>query len=107
LGVYAKTDDNGGTWGSGDAADNELIQTGETFSDFQYDAYVHSGDNDSIGMVFRWQDASNFYLAVMSRDDMPGTGTGANGTVFGARLYSVVNGSASALDSSTVTYTQG
>jgi hypothetical protein len=103
-GVYAKTDDNGGTWGSGGAADNHLVYTGESWEDFTFWASVWQADNDTLGMVFRYQDASNFYLVFFNNgDSCPGTGTGAAKSCSkGTYLYAVSGGSAKLVSSSAV-----
>ncbi|MDP2306557.1 MAG: putative metal-binding motif-containing protein [Pseudomonadota bacterium] len=107
--VFAKTDDSGGTWGSAGALDNHLVYTSESWSDFTLDARVYSNDDDALGLSFRFTDASNFYIVLfVGGDGYPGTGTGARASgVAGARLYKVVAGSATLLDSSTSTFTLG
>ncbi|MES2638326.1 MAG: putative metal-binding motif-containing protein [Myxococcota bacterium] len=105
--VYCTTDDSGGTWGSGGAIDNHLVYTGKTWSDFTFDTTIHSADDDTIGLSFRYQDEQNTYLLLFARGgSYPGTGTGAEvaaGT--GAGLYRVAAGYATALDSAALTYT--
>jgi hypothetical protein len=108
FGVYAKTDDSGGTYGSAGAADNLLLQTGASYTDFLLQEYVHSGDNDGIGLAFRTTDMQNTYLVVMADGgDVPNTGTGATTQISGTRLYAIVSGVATAIGTSTTRYTQG
>ncbi|MDP2317349.1 MAG: MopE-related protein [Pseudomonadota bacterium] len=104
--VYCTTDNSGGTWGSGGAADNHLVYTSASWSDFTYDATIYSTDDDTIGLSFRFQSASNTYLLLFTKGgSYPGTGTGAELTgSTGARLYKVVAGSATLLASSASTY---
>jgi hypothetical protein len=101
-GVYAKTDDDGGTWGSGGAADNHLVYTSDSWEDFSFWATLYQGDDDTIGLVFRYQDASNFYAVLFPGGDAcPGTGTGARATsCSGTYLYRVSAGSATMVASS-------
>jgi hypothetical protein len=101
-GVYAKTDDDGGTWGSGGAADNHLVYTSDSWEDFSFWATLYQGDDDTIGLVFRYQDASNFYAVLFPGGDAcPGTGTGARATsCSGTYLYRVSAGDTSARVSS-------
>lgn len=62
--VYALTDDSTGVWGDGLAADNHLVYTGQTWSDARLTTGLYSNDDDAIGVVFRYQDASNFYVMI-------------------------------------------
>ncbi|MFZ5477806.1 MAG: MopE-related protein [Myxococcota bacterium] len=103
--VYAESDETGGTWGTGSYADNALTYTTETFSDFTYDGTLYSNDDDTIGVVFRYQDASNFYIVIfVGGDGYPST-TGARATpLSGSRLYKVVGGVGTLLDSSAETF---
>ncbi|MDP2307764.1 MAG: MopE-related protein [Pseudomonadota bacterium] len=104
--VYARTDDGGGTWGSGGALDNHLVYTAEAWDDFTMGVRLYSGDDDAIGVVFRYQDAGNFYLVVLSAGGfIPSSGTGGELDLSGSRLYVVSEGSASLLASSSMTYT--
>jgi hypothetical protein len=104
--VFARTDDNTGTWGSGEAADNHLVYTPRAWTSMTLDVTIRLKDDDSIGVVFRYVDAENFYLAVFAGGDgIPSAGDGARGTFDGCRLYRVEAGFATLLDESTVTYT--
>ncbi len=107
-GVWAKTDDTGGTWGSGGAINNHLVYTGDSWDDFTFDATLYQGDDDTIGLVFRFQDNSNFYLLLFPGGaDYPSVGTGGTSTSgSGTRLYSVVGGSATLVASSTTSLTR-
>jgi hypothetical protein len=102
-GIWAKTDDSGGTWGSGGAADNHLVWTADSWEDFTYWASLYQADDDTIGLVFRFTDSSNFYAVLFPGGDAcPGTGTGARTSpCSGTYLYKVVAGSATLVASST------
>ncbi len=102
-GVYAKTDAASGTWGSGGALDNHLVYTGSSWEDSSFYATLYQGDDDTIGLVFRYTDASNFYLLFFAGGNYgPTTGTGAATTpVSGTRLYRISAGSATQVASST------
>ncbi len=107
-GVYATTDDDGGTWGSGGAINNHLVYTGDSWDDFTFDVTLYQGDDDTIGLVFRFQDNSNFYLLLFpGGDEYPSVGTGGSSSSgSGTRLYSVVAGSATLVASSTTSLTR-
>lgn len=65
------TDENGGTWGDGGPHDNWLINDDAEVGDGLLVTSVYSEDDDSIGLVLRWQDPENYLLFVM-------TGSGRN-----------------------------
>lgn len=107
TGVYARTDDNGGTWGSGDAIDNHLVQTGREWDNFQLVFDTYQNDNDTFGVVFRYVDERNFYLFFMvgppswgNAASYPNVGSGSpSGEALGAGggLYRVQGGNATVL----------
>ena len=105
--AYALTDDSGTGWGTGTATDNHLVYATTTWSDFTLDGTLFSNDDDVIGVVFRYTDASNFYLLVLGGGtSYPGTGAGAEGsTLAGSALYAVSGGLATAIATSTTSYT--
>ncbi|MSQ02278.1 MAG: hypothetical protein EXR71_10380 [Myxococcales bacterium] len=107
-GVWARTDDTGGTWGGGGAINNHLVYTGDSWDDFTFAATLYQGDDDTIGLVFRFQDNSNFYLLLFpGGSDYPSVGTGGTSSGgSGTRLYSVVGGSATLVASSTTNLTR-
>ena len=106
--LYANTDDNGGTWGSGDACDNYIVDTDESYADFTYAGELYANDDDTIGLVFRWQDEENYYLAIFADNgSRPSTGTGSATTGDGGWLYAISAGVATQLDSTTTTYSKG
>ena len=106
--VYAQTDVTNGTWGSGEGADNHLVYTLESWSDFTLDVtFRNPSDNDGVGVVFRYTDALNFYLALLTNDDAPAAGNGAPTAFVGARLYRVQGGSAAIVAASNTGYALG
>ena len=106
--IYASEDEGFGEWGSGDAIDNHLVYTGDTWSDFTMDATLYVDDDDGAGFVFRYQDAENFYMVLFcGGSSCPGTGDGDGTGFVGMRLYKVESGSATELDSSSTTYSRG
>ena len=109
TGVAALTDINTGGWGGDVGADNHLVKTDLTFADFQMDFIFRSNDNDTAGVVFRYQDASNFYLAFMSNGAIPRTpdGEGVGQYFSTARFYRVQGGVAVELAQLVTSYTQG
>ncbi|GDX81801.1 hypothetical protein LBMAG42_36120 [Deltaproteobacteria bacterium] len=106
-GVYAKTDDDTGTWGSGGAVDNHLVYTGDSWDDSTFYATLYQADDDTIGLVFRYTDASNFYLLFFPGGNFgPNTGTGAiTYPLSGTMLYKVVAGSATLVAKSSTSLT--
>ena len=106
--VYATTDDNGGSWGSGGARDNHLVYTGDSWSDFSLDLNIMSDDNETIGVVFRYQDAQNFYLLILVGGSLyPSSGTSEESEAQGSALYVVSNGVSSILDSGQYAFYEG
>jgi len=106
--LYAQTDEAGGNWGSGEPIDNHLTITDESWSDFRTAVDVIASDNDAFGVVFRFEDSENFYLAFVvgaasggqSSASYPGLGEGGElqSQEWSLHLYSVVNGFATEVD---------
>ena len=99
------TDDNGGTWGDGGPYDIWLINDEAVVGDGILVSSVYSEDDDSIGLVLRWQDPDNYLLFIM-------TGTGrAEGSspiedgVYAA-LVEIRDGEANVLDDVSDSYDQ-
>ena len=97
--VYATTDDRGSDYGSGSAIDNHLTYRDASYTDFEFDTGMWMEDDDTIGVVFRYQDPDNYYLFFLTKDTMPSTGAGNTINGWGAYLYRVQGGSATLLDS--------
>ncbi len=104
--VHANTDDSNGTWGSGDAIDNHLTYGTQSWSDLTLDVDLYSPDNDSLGVSFRFSDASNFYLVTLcGGDGYPSTGSGGRSSgTGGTRLYKVSSGTATQIGYSSTTF---
>ena len=81
-----------------DAFDNAIIAGEETWQDYGVEADFFVFDDDGLGLVFRYTSADNYYVIVMSRDQMPDE-DGAVVSLSGAetRLYRIANGNATAL----------
>jgi MYXO-CTERM domain-containing protein len=79
--VYPLTDDSGGTFGSGRAIDNWIVQTSFTWGDARVSSVFYSEDDDSFAWVSNFQDAQNYYLLVFS-GGLPDTGGGAGSNPF-------------------------
>ena len=96
--VYATDDNKGSVWGSGTPMDNHLTYRDAVYGDVEYTVGMNAADDDTIGVVFRYTDSTNFYLAFFTRDRAPSTGVGADlNNQYGAYLYSVEGGVATAL----------
>ncbi|MDQ8731495.1 metallophosphoesterase [Bradyrhizobium sp. LHD-71] len=55
-------------WDMSDAANNKLVWTGEgaqTWSDYVFEASITSTDNDTVGLLFYYQDDLNYYRFTM------------------------------------------
>lgn len=103
-------DDQGASWGTGSPLDNHLVQTGPelAWTDHVVEAVLTSNDDDAVGLVFRFQDARNFYLAFFTRQNGPTEGKGSTADLGASgHLYVVEDGIATALASSSSTFEQG
>ncbi|MDG1479815.1 MAG: hypothetical protein P8R54_09495 [Myxococcota bacterium] len=69
--VYSLSDDNGGSFGSGDAADNWLVYEDASWNDAMFKTVFYSEDDDALGLVFHFQDDENYYMFLMSQDSTP------------------------------------
>lgn len=79
--AFSYTDDNGGSFGSGGAMDNWLVNRAETWNDAFVAAPFYADDDDSHGFVLHHQDASNYYLFLLSGGSPAagdGMGAGSN-----------------------------
>jgi MYXO-CTERM domain-containing protein len=97
-GVRSTTDDNNGPFGSNSGADNHLVKTDLVFSDFKVDVRVRSNDDDVVGIVFRYQDDLNFYVAFVSNGARPSVSDGDGEYREGAAIYRVLSGVVTELD---------
>ena len=69
--VFSLTDENGGSFGSGDAIDNWLVYEDADWNDALFRTSFYSEDDDTLGLVFHFQDDENYYMFLMSRDSSP------------------------------------
>ncbi len=67
--VYSTTDDNGGSFGSGDAIDNWLVNESIDIEDGAITTWIYSGDDDSMGVVFHHQGADDYFLFTLTSND--------------------------------------
>jgi hypothetical protein len=109
--LAADSDNGGGTWGSGGAIDNHIVyepSASYALDDSTLNLTIRSTDNDTIGVVFRYTDAQNFYLFFLQGGDRyPSTGNGGDsdaGGASGSSLYAVEQGWATLIGSSNVSY---
>jgi hypothetical protein len=70
-GLRASSDDNTSPFGANTSADNHLVKGDRVYANTQIDYRFRSNDDDTIGVVFRFQDDLNFYLAFMSNGAYP------------------------------------
>ena len=107
--LFAVTDLAAGTWGTDASIDNHLVQTEGWWTDFTVETQMESVDDDAMGLVFRYQDPSNFYLVFLTNDDGPGEGRGDPHVIglIGTRLYKVEAGQATRLGGSATSFLVG
>ncbi|MFT5679138.1 MAG: hypothetical protein ACI8RZ_000042 [Myxococcota bacterium] len=98
--VYSTSDDNGGSFGSGDAIDNWLIYEDANWNDARFQTVFLSEDDDALGLVFHFQDDENYYMFLMSQDSTP---VEVNSNTFMA-LVKVEDGEATVLESESEEY---
>jgi len=88
-------------WAGDTATRNHLVldDPDAVYGDFELEAEVRAGNSGALGVVFRYQDDQNYYLALFTRGDRPSDGAGST-TVnqAGAVLFKVQGGTATILD---------
>ncbi|MCK6529268.1 hypothetical protein L6R50_17510 [Myxococcota bacterium] len=94
-----RSDEGGGSWGSGQAIDNHMLATTRgPWRELAYEISLVQYDDDAAGIVFGYQNSSSFYLFFYTEGQMPGTGAGAETEGRGYFLYKVTGGTAVLLD---------
>jgi hypothetical protein len=100
--------------GQSDAWDNHLVTGAPEWKDYRFQVRFKNSDDDTFGVVFRYQNTGNFYLLTFSHDQAPPpSDTCAGETFTGARLVRVrsadeVNpGQAELMGEAETTYTVG
>lgn len=91
------TDDNGGTWGDGGPHDNWFVNEDAEVGDGILISSVYSEDDDTIGLVLRWQDPENYLLFLMTGTGQR-DGSGPIGDGVFAALVEIRDGEATVLD---------
>ena len=93
------------------ASDNLLIRGDLDWSDYAFDFTFRNADNDTMGVVFRYQNTANYYALWYSRDLGPDLVGACDGSFPGARLVRVAaksgSGKAVVLAESKTTYQVG
>jgi len=99
------TDDNGGTFGSGEAADNWLVNDDAISGEGWLSVVGYSEDDDTVGIVINVSADDTYYgLAVVGSEDGRGDGTNHGSNPFGYSsapwlvLYKVDGGTLTILD---------
>ncbi len=104
-GVIAKTDDGcscaatgqsacdyavytarGNTCYKSEPVDNLLVAGQASWTDYELTVRLRNEDDDTLGVVFRYQNTANYYAVWLSRDVGPGVGAACDGSFPGARL---------------------
>ena len=124
--AMAKTDDGCGCTQSCDFAvytqgpnncvksepvDNILVNGDANWTDYVFDVRMRNLDNDTMGVVFRYNNTANYYAVWFSQDTAPSPDGACDSSLSGARLVRVASaqggGKVTVLANSKVTYTQG
>ncbi|MFT4974386.1 MAG: MYXO-CTERM domain-containing protein [Myxococcota bacterium] len=95
------TDENGGSFGSGDAADNWFVYEDADWNDSVFTSNFYVTDEDAFGLIFRFQDRENYYLFLLTNDATPVETDG------GMALIKVTDGRAEVLDSARSGFDEG
>ncbi|RME20826.1 MAG: hypothetical protein D6798_19585 [Deltaproteobacteria bacterium] len=101
------TDDNGGSFGSGEAADNWLVNDNAEVQDGAAVSIFYTEDDDTIGLVFGWVDATNYYVLMLCGD---GRGSGGSNPIQQGNWSGIVrirNGTPEILAQTDRTYDSG
>ena len=81
--AYATTDEGDGEIGSGGAIDNWIVNDGASVEDVLVWSTAYTRDDDTMGLVFNFQDELNFHMLVLvgstSGGGGGGGGAGSNG----------------------------
>lgn len=99
------TDENGGTWGDGGPYDNWLVNDEAVVGDGIMVSSVYSEDDDSIGLVLRWQDPDNYLLFLMTGTGRTEGSSPIEDGVYAA-LVEIRDGEANVLDQVSDSYDQ-
>ena len=97
--VYSTTDEGSGEFGSGDSVDGWLVYQDRAWEDGLLVVPFYTEDNDGLGIIFRFQDALNYYLLLQSNDSTP---VGDGGTL----LIRLEDGVPQILDSVDASYSE-
>ncbi len=107
LGTFALpiTDDNGGAFGSGSAADNWLVNLDAVAGEGWLSSIVYSEDDDTVGLVINASAGDTYYgMAVVGGEDAAGDGLSYGSNPFGYTsgpwlvLYKLDGGTLTILD---------
>ncbi len=80
----------------GEPLDNAVTVGSPDWSDYTVEAVIRHTDDDAVGVVFRYQNAANYYLLVLSHDLIPDI-AGCDAEFDGALLYRIAQGHAEVL----------
>ena len=108
--VFSTTDDNGGDWGDGDARDNWLVHEDIQVEDGMITAYIYTTDDDTMGMVFNFQDEENYYIFAVTGEAGGGGGSSSPFDDIGERtgvIARIDGGRAEVLAEARMTYQEG
>ena len=97
--------------GSLDPVDNLLINGEADWKDYELELRLRNDDDDTMGVVFRYQNTANYYAVWFARDVAPTADGACDGNFLGARLIKVSAsqgaGVVSILANSKITYQKG
>lgn len=110
--VFSTTDDNGGDWGDGGPRDNWLVHEDISVEDGILTAFIYTEDDDTLGVVFNFQDAENYFIFTITGESSGGGGGGVSspfsdvGEATGV-IAVVENGRAEVLSTDRMSYRRG
>ncbi|MBM4355129.1 MAG: hypothetical protein FJ109_15330, partial [Deltaproteobacteria bacterium] len=74
---------------SSDPMDNHIQNGNVYWQNYVYSVRFRNSDDDSMGVVFRYNDSTTFYLFLLSRDTAPAAASGCDEIFSGAALLRV------------------
>lgn len=75
-----------------DPFDNHIQAGNPLWADYTYTVKVRNDDDDSMGVVFRYVRSNEYYLFLVTGDQMPDVPSGCSGTAPGAHLMRMAPG---------------
>jgi MYXO-CTERM domain-containing protein len=91
-----------------DPYDNHITHSPEeSWTDYELSVRFSNADNDTIGVIFRYNNTANFYVVLMTRDRFPGANGCDQFYSPTTQIVKVVDGNRTVLAEKDEAYTQG